>query len=55
MKALNFANWSNGEKSKSIFYVKNHPNLSAFFSLKYMYLGAHFLITSDFKSLNLLK
>ena len=38
-KLLNFENWVNGEVSKSakillsksIFYVKNHPNLSQFF------------------------
>ena len=39
--------------SKSIFYIKNHPNLSHFFSLKNTNLGAHicywyFLILSDF-------
>ena len=44
--------WINGELSKSakiwlsksIFYVKNHPNLSQFFSLKNTNLGAHFLL-----------
>ena len=63
-KLLNFENWCNGEVSKianiwlskSIFYVKNHLNLSLFFSLKDNNLGAHFLfstflITSIFKSL----
>ena len=52
-KLLNFENWINGKLSKSakislsksIFYVKNHPNLSQFFfSLKNMNLGAHFLL-----------
>ena len=64
----NFENWSNEELSEStkiwlsklIFYVKNYPNLSIFFSLKSINLGAHFsywhfLITSIFKSLNFLK
>ena len=41
-KLLNFENWVNGEvsksakiwHSKSIFYVKNYPKLSQFFSIK---------------------
>jgi len=41
--------------SKSIFYVKNHLNLSDFFSSKNTNLGAHFLITTIFKSLQFLK
>ena len=53
-KLLNLENWVSGEVSKSakiwlsksIFYVKNYPNLSQFFfSLKNINLGAHFLIT----------
>ena len=47
-KLLNFEFWINGELSKSakirlsksIFYIKNHPNLSQFFSLKNTNIGA---------------
>ena len=60
MKLPNFEIWSNGELSKStiiwlsksIFYVKNHPNLSGFFSLKNMNLGAYFLLLTFFDNLN---
>ena len=38
--------------SKSIFYVKNHHNLSQFFSLKYTNLGAHFLFLIFFDNVN---
>ena len=34
--------------SKSIFYVKNHPNLSQCFSLKNSNLGANFLLLTFF-------
>ena len=54
-KLSNFANWCSGEVSKrakillseSVFYVKNHQEK---ISLKNTNLGAHFLITSIFKS-----
>ena len=46
-KVLNFANWCSGEVSKSAkilpFYVKNHRNLSDFFSLKNTNLEVHLL------------
>ena len=59
-KWLNFEFWINGELSKSakiwlsksIFYVKNHPNLSQFFSLKNTNLGAHFLLMIFFDKIN---
>ena len=59
-KSLNFANWCNGEVSnsakirfsKSIFNVKNHLNLSDFFSFKNMNLGAHFLLLTFFDNIN---
>ena len=60
-KLLNFENWVNGEVSKSakiwlsksIFYVKNYPNLSQFFfSLKNINLGAHFLLLTFFENFN---
>ena len=65
-KWLNFENWCSGKLSKSakirlsksIFYVKNHWNLSQFFlSLKNTNLRAHwhFLIMSIFKTLYFLK
>ena len=68
-KLLNFENWLNGDASKnakiwlskSIFVVKNHWNLSQFFSIKeYQFRSTsfcywHFLITSIFKSLYFLK
>jgi hypothetical protein len=38
--------------SKSIFYVKNHYNLSQFFSLKNTNLGAHFLLLTFFENIN---
>ena len=46
--------------SKSIFYIKSHPNLSDFFSLKNTNLGTHillltFLTTLTFKSRFFLK
>jgi hypothetical protein len=55
-KLLNFENWVNGEVSKSdkiwlsksIFYVKNHRNLSHFFPLKNINFGAHFLLLALF-------
>ena len=55
-KLLNFKNWVNGEvsksakiwHSKSIFYAKNHWNLSNFFSLKNINLEAHFLLLTFF-------
>ena len=58
---LNFENWCNGEVSnsakirlsKSIFYVKNHPNLSQFcFHLKNINLGAHFLLLTFIDIIN---
>ena len=70
MKSLNFVNWCNGEVSKSakiwlsksIFYVKNHPNLSGFFSLnnnyqfrRTLFCCWHFLITLIFDTLCFLK
>ena len=60
-KLLNFEFWINGElfKSakvwllKSIFYVKNHSNLSQFFfSLKNTNLGAHYLLLTCFDKIN---
>ena len=60
-KLLNFEFWINGELSKSakiwlsksIFYVKNHPNVSQFFfSLKNTILGAHFLLLIFFDKIN---
>ena len=64
-KLLNFENWVNGEvskrgecqnwSSKSIFYVKNYPNLYQFFFIEEYQLGSIFLITSIFKSLYFLK
>ena len=47
---MNFENWCNGEVSKSakIFYVKNHLNISVFFSMKNNRLGAHFLLRGCF-------
>ena len=53
---LNFENWTIGEVSKkakillskSIFYVKNHLNLSHFFSIKNTNFGAHFLLLTFF-------
>ena len=56
-KLLNFENWVNEEVSKgakvwlskSIFYVKNHRNLSQFFfPLKNTNLGAHFFVIGIF-------
>ena len=55
-KLLDFEFWINVELSKSakiwlsksIFYVKNHPNLSHFFSLKNTNVGAHFLLLTFF-------
>ena len=52
-KLLNFEFWINGEVSKSariwlsksIFYVKNHPTLSNFFSQKNTNSGPHFSLT----------
>ena len=58
MKSLNFANWCNGEvsksaeiwHSKSIFYSNNHPNLSDFFFIEEykfrstLFCYLHFLI-----------
>ena len=52
-KLLNFENWVNGEVSKSakislsksIFYVKNYPNLSHFFFIeKYQFMGILFVV-----------
>ena len=68
-KLLNFENWCNGEVSKSskiwlsksIFYVKNYPNLSQFFFhwrisiQEHIFCYWHFLIISIFKSLYFLK
>ena len=56
-KLLNFEDWINGKVSKSdkirlsksIFYLKNHRNLSQFFSsLKNTNLGAHYLLLTFF-------
>ena len=68
MKSLNFANWCNGEVSKSaeiwlsksIFYIKIHSNISDFFFIEdYEFRSTffywHFLKTSIFKSLYYLK
>ena len=61
MKSLNFANWCNGEVSKSakiwlsksIFYIKNHPKISDFFlSLMNTKLGAYFLLLTFFDKIN---
>ena len=60
MKSLNFANWCNGEVSKSakswipksIFYFKNYSNISDFFSWKKTNLGAHFLLLTFFDNIN---
>ena len=62
MKLLNFANWCDGEVSKSaeirlsksIFYVKNHQNVSDVFFVeeKNMNLGAHFLLVTFFDKIN---
>ena len=38
--------------SKWIFYVKNHPNLSDFFSFKNTNLRAHFLLSKLFDDIN---
>ena len=68
-KWLKFENWVNGEVSKSakiwlsksIFYVKNYPNLSQFFFhwrisiQEHIFCYWHFLITSILKSLYFLK
>ena len=40
--------------SESIFYVKNHRNLSHFFLLKNTNLGAYFLLLTFFDSINFL-
>ena len=40
--------------SKSIFYGKNHPNISDFFSLKDKNLGAHFLLLTFHDKINFL-
>ena len=59
-KLLNFQNWVNGEVSK--FDFQSQFSISKiiriflnFFSLKNIYSGAHFLITSIFKSLYFLR
>jgi hypothetical protein len=60
-KLLNLKNWCNGKVSKSakicrsesIFYVKNHRNLSQFFSLKHVDLGVHFLLETFFDYIDL--
>ena len=51
---MNFANWCNGDVTKSaeIFYVKNYSNLSDFFLLKNTNLGAHFLLLAFFDNIN---
>ena len=52
-----FASLSQSAKnglSKSIFYVKNHPNLSQFFLLKNTNLEAHFLLLAFFNKINFL-
>ena len=68
-KLLNLEYWINGELSKSakiwlsksIFYVKNYPNLSQFFFHSrisiwgHIFCYWHFWITSIFKSLHFLK
>ena len=61
-KLLNFENWCSEEVSKSakiwlsksIFYVKNHLNLSNFFLLKNNNLGAHFnfMLLTFFDNIN---
>ena len=38
--------------SKSIFNVKNHPDISDFFSLKNLNLGSTFLLLTFFDSIN---
>ena len=47
IKSLNFA--------KSIFFVKNHPKLSDFFSLKNTNLEPHFLLLIFFDNINFWK
>ena len=52
-----FASLSQSAKnglSKSIFYVKNHQNLSQFFLLKNTNLEAHFLLLALFDKINFL-
>ena len=59
-KLLNFEFWINGKLSKSakirlsksIFYVKNHLNLSQFFLLKNTNLRAHFLFLTFLDKIN---
>ena len=59
-KLLNFENWVNGEVSKSaktwlsksIFYVKNYPNLSFFFIAEYQFKNIFFVFDNiNFKSI----
>jgi hypothetical protein len=63
MKLPNLVNWSSDELSKSakiwlsksIFYVKNHQNLSEFFfNWRITNLGAHFLLLTFFDNINFL-
>jgi hypothetical protein len=59
-KLLNFENWVNGKVSKSdkiwlsksIFYVKNHRNLSHFLPLKNINFGAHSLLLALFDNIS---
>jgi hypothetical protein len=56
MKSLNFANWFNGEVSKSdkillsksIFYVRNHQNLSQYFFIEEYKFWSTFLLLMFF-------
>ena len=56
MKLLNFANWCNGEVSKSaeirlsksIFYVKNHQNVSDFFFVEEYEFKSSFFVSDIF-------
>ena len=47
-KLLNFENCCNGEVSKSIFYVKNHRNLSQFFFIEEYQFKSKFLVIDIF-------
>ena len=60
-KLLNFENWVNGEVSKSAkkyqnltfkvnFLCQNYPNLSIFFSLNNINLGASLLLLTFFEN-----
>ena len=48
---LNFESWCTGE-SKSIFYVKNHRNLSQFFFLEEYQFRSTFFVMTFFDNIN---